>query len=66
MKMPEEVNRVLTDRVSNLLFCPSTSAVNNLEKEGFKNIPNTKIIVVGDIMYEGAMHFSKNVEGHPS
>jgi len=37
-KMPEEINRVLTDHVSNLLFCPSISAVNNLYKEGFTNV----------------------------
>jgi UDP-GlcNAc3NAcA epimerase len=33
--MPEEINRVLTDRVSSLLLCPIEIAVNNLEKEGF-------------------------------
>lgn len=59
MNMPEEVNRILTDRISNLLFCPSALAVKNLETEGFKNFPNAKIKNVGDIMYEGAMHFSK-------
>lgn len=59
MNMPEEVNRILTDRVSNLLFCPTNLAVKNLEAEGFKNFPTAKIKHVGDIMYEGAMHFSK-------
>ena len=59
MKMPEEVNRILTDRISNLLFCPTALAVKNLEAEGFKNFPDTKIKTVGDIMYEGAIHFSK-------
>ena len=59
MKMPEEVNRILTDRISNLLFCPTNLAVKNLEAEGFKNFPTAKIKNVGDIMYEGAMHFSK-------
>jgi len=58
MNMPEEVNRILTDRISNLLFCPTSNAVKNLEAEGFKNFPNTKIKTVGDIMYEGAMYFS--------
>ena len=38
MGMPEEINRILTDRISNLLFCPSESAVGNLKKEGFPNI----------------------------
>ena len=59
MNMPEEVNRILTDRVSNLLFCPTALAVKNLETEGFNNFPNAKIKNVGDIMYEGVMHFSK-------
>lgn len=59
MNMPEEVNRIITDRISNLLFCPSGRAVKNLETEGFENFPNAKIKNVGDIMYEGAMHFSK-------
>lgn len=36
--MAEEVNRILVDQVSTLLFCPSKTAVNNLESEGFKNI----------------------------
>ena len=35
MKMPEEVNRILTDRVSKWLFCPTKKAVKNLQKEGF-------------------------------
>ena len=58
MNMPEEVNRVITDRVSNLLFCPSEKAVENLTLEGHNNFANSEIINVGDIMYEGAMYFS--------
>ncbi|OPY70014.1 MAG: UDP-2,3-diacetamido-2,3-dideoxy-D-glucuronate 2-epimerase [Syntrophorhabdus sp. PtaU1.Bin002] len=38
--MPEEVNRVLTDDISDILFCPTRLAVRNLEKEGFTNITN--------------------------
>ena len=34
MQMPEEINRILTDRVSRLLFCPTKTAVNNLERRG--------------------------------
>ena len=40
MKMPEEINRVLTDHVSKVLFCPTETAVRNLQKEGFINIAN--------------------------
>lgn len=46
--MPEEVNRVLTDHVSQLLFCPTPTAVENLHREGI-----TKgIHLVGDVMYD--------------
>jgi len=39
-KMPEEINRVLTDHLSDLLFCPTKTAVENLRREGFTNICN--------------------------
>ena len=35
MKMPEEVNRILTDRVSTILFCPTDTAMKNLKVEGY-------------------------------
>ena len=38
--MPEEINRVLTDHVSTFLFCPTETAVENLRREGFANVPN--------------------------
>ena len=40
-RMPEEVNRVLTDHISNLLFCPTAVAIRNLRKEGFTDIIRT-------------------------
>ncbi len=51
-KMPEEINRILVDRMSQLLFCPTTTAVENLKKEGI-----TKgVHLVGDVMYDAALH----------
>ncbi len=57
MKMPEEVNRILTDRISDVLFCPTQQAIDNLKKEGYKNIEAT-VVNVGDIMYDSALFFS--------
>jgi len=58
MKMPEEVNRILTDRISDLLLCPTNTAIENLQKEGFNNIP-TKIVKSGDIMKDAVDYYSK-------
>lgn len=55
MAMPEEVNRILTDRISDLLLCPTQTAIDNLEKEGFAN-HEIKIVKSGDIMKD-AVHF---------
>ena len=59
MKMPEEINRILTDRISNLLFCPTETAINNLNNEGFDGF-NCKIFNVGDVMQDAAMYYSAN------
>ncbi len=53
--MPEEINRVLTDHMSNLLFCPTQQAVHNLKKEGI----NQGVYHVGDIMFDATL-FAKN------
>jgi UDP-GlcNAc3NAcA epimerase len=50
-RMPEEVNRVLTDRLSQLLFCPTTTAVENLAAEGI----TAGVHLVGDVMYDLAL-----------
>lgn len=57
--MPEEINRVLADHVSNLLFAPTETAVNNLKNEG---ITKGKIKLVGDVMYDAALHFGDLAE----
>lgn len=57
-KMPEEINRILSDLISDLLFCPTVTAVDNLNNEGFtKGVHN-----VGDVMYDAALHFSQIAE----
>jgi len=64
MKMPEEVNRILTDRVSNVLFCPTDTAIENLKNEGYENI-DIEIVKSGDVMQDGAM-FYKSLAVKPS
>lgn len=56
--MPEEVNRILTDRISDILFCPTTTAVGNLKNEGYENI-DCKIMEVGDVMQDAALYYAK-------
>ncbi|WP_312304250.1 non-hydrolyzing UDP-N-acetylglucosamine 2-epimerase [Chryseobacterium sp.] len=56
-KMPEEVNRILTDRISNILFCPTENAMNNLKNEGFERLSDKKIIKTGDIMLDASNYY---------
>ncbi|MBF90975.1 MAG: UDP-N-acetylglucosamine 2-epimerase (non-hydrolyzing) [Flavobacteriales bacterium] len=56
IKMPEEVNRVLTDRISNVVFCPTNEAVSNLANEGFENLP-VHIVKNGDVMQDAALFY---------
>lgn len=58
MSMPEEINRILTDQISDLLFCPTTTAAKNLENEGFSNKP-VKVLKVGDVMQDAALLFAE-------
>ncbi len=57
MKMPEEINRILTDRVSDLLFCPTKAAVENLSREGYEGF-DCQIIQAGDVMQDAAMYYT--------
>ena len=65
-KMPEEVNRILCDHVSTLLFSPTKSGFNNLLSEGFLNnysnnasLDQPNIYHCGDVMYDNSLYFSK-------
>jgi len=56
--MPEEINRVLTDHLSSLLFCPTVNAINILAKEGIqKGVENC-----GDVMYDAFLKFKQQIE----
>ncbi len=67
-KMPEELNRILTDHCSSLLFCPSESSIENLKKEGIvhregkcsSDAPG--VYLCGDVMYDNSLYFSEKVK----
>lgn len=67
--MPEEINRIMCDHVSTLLFSPTTTGVDNLKKEGFLidnqppySIDNPKVYHSGDIMYDNSLYFAKQAK----
>lgn len=53
MRMPEEINRILTDRVSTLLLCPTSTAVGHLANEGLTR----GVHLVGDVMYDASLFY---------
>jgi len=57
-RMPEEINRVLTDVMSSYLFCPTKLAVENLKKEGITD----GVFLTGDVMVDSLFHFTKIAE----
>lgn len=62
MRMPEEINRILTDRISDLLFCPTDTAVANLRAEGFSQASPAAegqplIVKSGDVMQDAALYY---------
>jgi UDP-GlcNAc3NAcA epimerase len=61
MQMPEEINRILTDRISDVLYAPTQTAVDNLKKEGFDNFPS-KIVLSGDVMQDAALFYAQKAE----
>lgn len=64
--MPEEINRILCDHVSTLLFSPTETGIKNLQREGFNinnkspfTFNNPKIYHCGDVMYDNSLYFSE-------
>jgi UDP-GlcNAc3NAcA epimerase len=67
--MPEEINRIVCDHCSTLLFSPTLAGVENLKREGFPmgndgpyTIDNPKVYHCGDIMYDNSLHFAAIAE----
>jgi len=58
MRMPEEINRILTDTISDLLLCPTDTAIANLHKEGFSNL-DSRVVKCGDIMKDAVEFYGK-------
>ena len=54
-KMPEEINRIMTDHVSEYLFCPTETAIENLHNENIRH----NVINVGDVMYDAVVYNKK-------
>ena len=59
MRMPEEINRILTDHISRWLFAPTEASAQHLRREGFQD---GQIFSVGDVMYDVALHHGARVK----
>lgn len=67
MGMPEEINRIVCDQLSSVLFTPTLTGLRNLEAEGFSSIKGwvrfadgrgQRVVLSGDVMYDNSMYFS--------
>lgn len=63
LKMPEEVNRILTDRISSVLFCPTSTAIKNLQQEGYDHF-KCKVVLSGDVMYDAVRYYQSKIATH--
>lgn len=69
MSMPEEVNRIVCDQLSSILFSPTQTGIDNITTEGllgspakFKNGKNRKVVLSGDVMFDNSMYFANIAE----
>lgn len=69
--MPEEINRVVTDHVSTLLFSPTQQGIDNLKREGMESHTGPYsavcpgVFLCGDVMYDNALHYGAQASLHP-
>lgn len=61
MRMPEEQNRILTDKLSSLLFSPTSSGIENLKSEGF-DVLSQQVHKSGDVMYDAALFYKEKAK----
>lgn len=73
MSMPEEINRIVCDQLSSVLFSPTQTGVDNLQREGLCDSParfadgrGHKVVKSGDVMYDNSMYFASLAEKHSS
>ncbi|MFZ4520985.1 MAG: non-hydrolyzing UDP-N-acetylglucosamine 2-epimerase [Bacteroidales bacterium] len=59
--MPEEINRIVTDRISDMLFAPTKTAIENLRHEGLADITS----FTGDVMYDSVLYYKKRILADP-
>lgn len=60
-RMPEEINRILTDHAADLLFVPTETGAENLRREG---VAPERVRLVGDVMYDAALYYGSKVRKH--
>ena len=63
--MPEELNRIMADRASDLLLCPTETAITNLRNEGIDESGPQTVVLVGDVMFDAALHYAQPAPKHP-